>query len=251
MTLLGSHVGTLSLAVPAYNEAGNLPRIIAHWVAYLRRCNDFQSFEIVVCNDGSRDQTGGVLKTLSAEYPELHPVEHVTNQGAGVALATAIRHTTGDWVLLLDADGQFPIENLEPMTHALRTVGGQAFLGARHKKQNNLFARCGSYASALLCNLFHGTWYQDFNSAFKLINGPMLRRLHLEVQGLNYSTEITSKWIEAGGTWTEVPIAHAPRGAGRSSLSLFRGACHRCLFVLYVGVRQLLITLKVLQRPVL
>ncbi len=206
-------------------------------------------YEVVVCNDGSDDDTGEVLASLQARFPALKVVTHAKNQGAAAALATAIAHTTRDWVLLVDSDGQFPVENLERFEEAWTEPPPQAFLGVRMGKKDSPFSRFGSWSSGQLCNAFHGAHYRDFNSAFKLVRGDLLRSLTLEAKGLNYSTEITSKLLERGVPLVEVPVSHVPRETGTSSMRALRGATHRFLFVSYVGMRQLLLSTGVLREP--
>ena len=164
----------------------------------------------------------------------MQPLHFSTNQGAAAALNAAIAATKGDWVLLLDSDGQFPIQNLPDMLEALRRSGGLAAIGIRQKK-DAAFARFGSWASGLVCNLAHGSHLRDFNSAFKLVSGPVLRGLGLEAKGMNYSTEVTSRLLECGIVPVEVTIEHRPRATGVSSMKLLRGARDRFLFVLYIA----------------
>jgi dolichol-phosphate mannosyltransferase len=249
----------LSLAAPAYNEAEGIEAVIADWHRFLAAQTDVAEFEIVICNDGSKDATGDILDRLTLSYPQLRPLHFARNQGAAAALKAAIAATKGDWVLLMDSDGQFAIENLTDMLAALSRPGGptsggppqpacQAAIGIRRKK-DAAFAQFGSWASGLACNLVHGSRLKDFNSAFKLVWGPALRGLGLEAKGMNYSTEVTSRLLECGIVPVEVDIAHRPRTTGVSSMKLVRGAAHRFLFVLYIALRQLLLRLNILIRP--
>ena len=241
-------IALLSIAAPAYNEQEGITHVVDGWLDHLRACNSIGSFEIVVCNDGSRDRTRELLDHKAQESPEVRPVHLERNCGAAVALSTAIRHTRGDWVLLIDSDGQFPIANLERLLAAVEEQGTLGAMGVRVTKQNSLFTRFGSWSSGALCNWFHGSRYRDFNSALKLVNGGVLRALHLEVRGLNYSTEITSKLLEHGVRLAEVEIEHLPRVRGASSLKTLRGSLERFVFVLYIGLRQLLFRLRVLEK---
>ncbi|MES2471449.1 MAG: glycosyltransferase family 2 protein, partial [Pseudomonadota bacterium] len=212
----------LSVAAPAYNEAAGIEAVVAEWHGFLAGRSDIASFEIVICNDGSMDGTGDMLDRLKLQFPHLRPLHFARNQGAAAALNAAIAATTGDWVLLLDSDGQFPIQNLPDMIDAVRH-GGRAAIGIRQKKDVP-FAQFGSWASGLVCNLVHGSRVRDFNSAFKLVWGPTLRGLGLEAKGMNYSTEVTSKLLERGVSLAEVTIEHRPRATGTSSMKLVRGA---------------------------
>jgi dolichol-phosphate mannosyltransferase len=238
----------LSVAAPAYNEAAGIEAVIADWHGFLSAQTSLAEFEIVVCNDGSSDATGDILDRLTLSYPGLRPLHFDKNQGAAAALTAAIAATKGDWVLLIDSDGQFPIENLPDMLAALRRSGALAAIGIRQKKDVP-FARFGSWASGAVCNLVHGSRMQDFNSAFKLVWGPALRALGLEAKGMNYSTEVTSRLLERGITPVEVKITHRPRATGTSHMRLVRGAAHRLLFVGYIALRQLLLRLGILIRP--
>jgi|TARA_Y100000031_G_scaffold107834_1_gene118692 glycosyltransferase involved in cell wall biosynthesis len=242
-------LGTLSIAAPAYNEADCISEVVELWYHYLRREPTLDAFEIVVCNDGSTDDTGTILKKLASMYSEVKVVEHKENMGAAAALTTAINKTSFDWVFLLDADGQFPIDNLEFFRAAMEDLPSRAYIGVRSKKQDSVFARFGSWSSGALCNLFLGTNYRDFNSACKLINGEVLRWLHLEAKGLNYSTDITAKLIEANFAPIEVNIRHETRIGGKSNHSFIRDAVHRLMFVSYIIYRRLLISIGVLQSP--
>jgi dolichol-phosphate mannosyltransferase len=243
-------MGELSVAAPAYNEAEGIAAIVEGWLAYLGRRFPGR-FEIVICNDGSKDRTGEILASMATRSPALRPITHARNQGAAAALATAIRHTTRKWVLLIDSDGQFPMENVECFERAWDPES-KAYLGVRTGKKDTAFARLGSWGSGQLCNLAHHTHVADFNSAFKLVDGPTLRSLHLEAKGLNYSTEITSKLLELGVVPKQVPIVHRERGTGQSSLRAVRGAVDRALFVSYIGLRQVLLrreVIRIAERP--
>jgi dolichol-phosphate mannosyltransferase len=237
----------LSVAAPAYNEAAGIEAVLTNWHDFLS-AQPLDSFEIVICDDGSTDGTGDILDRLSQSWPQLRVLHFAKNQGAAAALNAAIAATQGDWVLLTDSDGQFAIENLPDMVEALRRSGAKAAIGIRRKK-DAAFAQFGSWASGLVCNLLHGSRMRDFNSAFKLVWGPTLRGLGLEARGMNYSTEVTSRLLERGIVPVEVTIQHRPRAAGASHMKLLRGALHRFLFVCYIALRQLLLWLGVLSRP--
>ena len=239
----------LSIAAPAYNEALGIRQVVESWHSYLKKDFNVKSFEIVICDDGSKDGTGVILDDLALKFPLLKIIHHKTNQGAAAALMTAIQNTTGQWVFLLDCDGQFPIENLECFYKRRLEFFAYAYIGVRSKKQDSIVARFGSWSSGVVCNWCYKTRYRDFNSACKLVDGQLLRWLRLEARGLNYSTDITAKLIEAGFLPDEVLITHDKRRQGKSHRTLIRGAVHRFLFVSYLIFRKMLFSLKVLQRP--
>lgn len=239
---------SLSIAAPAYNEGEGLHQVVEGWHDYLKNQKNILKFEIVICNDGSQDNTGLILEKLEKKYAEIKPIHFLHNQGAAAALAAAISRTQFDWVLLMDSDNQFPIENLGILLRALQGKQAKAAMGIR-KKKNSFLARWGSSASGFICNITHGTKIKDFNSAFKLVSGPVLRSFRLEAKGMNYSTEITSRLVESKTDFVEVNIDHQARSMGKSNLRFMRDGMHRLLFVSYISFRQLLIKLGILRRP--
>ncbi len=236
----------LSIVAPAFNEADGIEQLIHHWHAFLCHQSNISTFEIIICNDGSKDNTGPILDRLAVQYPELKPIHFKTNQGAAAALARAIAHTHFEWILLTDADDQFPIENLPLLINTMHLSGTLAVLSTRDKK-DHWFARFGTKASGLICNIVHGSRLNDFNSAFKLVYGPIVRQLTLEAKGMNYSTEITSRLLEAKVPLIEVAVIHQSRQRGISKLRWFRDSFHRLLFVSYLSLRQLLLKLNILR----
>ena len=238
----------LSIASPAYNEAEGIYSVVTQWRDYLLNHADVSEFEIVICNDGSTDETGLILDYLHTQYPDVRPYHLPKNKGAAFALKCAIKETRFDWVLLLDADNQFPIENLDKLLTKIRNEVTVAALGVRQKKDGH-FAVLGSKVSGQICNWLHGARLADFNSACKLVFGPLLRSLMLEARGMNYSTEITSRLLEAKASITQVDIEHRPRLTGKSKMKLIQGSLHRLLFVFYIAFRQLLLKLEIIHHP--
>jgi len=239
----------LSVAAPAYNEEASIARTIESWFNFLRKTSVISEFEIVICNDGSRDQTGALLQTIAGQNRELRVVEFIRNQGAAAALTAAIKATRFEWVMLIDSDGQFPIENILLLIGGLRHPDTRAVIGTR-QKNDSWFTRFGTWSSSTVCNFIYGTRIRDFNSACKLVYGPLLRSLNLEAKGMNYSTEVTARLLECHVVIAEVRIEHRPRTAGTSNMRAFRGTIDRLLFVCYLAFRNLLLWLGVLRQPI-
>jgi dolichol-phosphate mannosyltransferase len=241
-------VTSLSIAAPAYNEGESIASIVSTWSEYLSQMENLKDFEIVLCNDGSKDDTGAILSEMSRKDPHIKPLSFTVNQGAAAALSHAIHNTRHPWVLLLDSDGQYEIENIVKLIAEVENhQDSKAVIGVRTHKHDSAFTQFGSSMSGWLCNLFHDTHYRDFNCALKLVDGEILRSLTLEAKGLNYSGEVSSKLIERGIVFREVEVEHKKRVAGRSSSQNLKAAWHRLLFVMYLGFRQFLLHQKVLQ----
>lgn len=240
-----AHTGALrsiAVAAPAFNEAAGIERFVRSWQEALGRRAGLAAAEIVVCNDGSRDATGAILDGLVSQCPALRPVHHPANRGGGRAMATAIAHTRADWVLLLDADGQFPPACLDVFEAALAArPDARAFLGERRQKHDGAFARTGARLTTAALNALYGADYRDLSSACQLVRGDVLRSLPLEARGLNYSVEISARLLEAGIRPVAVSIEHRGRDGGRSTRTAVRSTLERASVVGYFAVRRALL----------
>jgi glycosyltransferase involved in cell wall biosynthesis len=107
------HLPSLSCVVPAYNEAVNLPDVLAHVLSVLRPLSC--ELELVVVDDGSKDDTPEVMQALCQQHPELVYLRLSRNFGKEAALTAGLDATRGQVVVLLDADGQHPPEMIPSM----------------------------------------------------------------------------------------------------------------------------------------
>ena len=97
----------------AYNEEAKIERVVREVDAWLVRSG--LDYEILVVDDGSRDRTGEILKSLQGEFPRLKPQNHTVNQGYGAALRTGFDAAVKTYVFYMDGDGQFHIDDLEKL----------------------------------------------------------------------------------------------------------------------------------------
>ncbi len=113
MTLRTNLTPSISCVIPAFNEARNLGTVVPHILATLSSLS--RRVELIVVDDGSRDDTAGVMQTLCASHRELVYLKLSRNFGKEPALTAGIDAARGDVVLLMDADGQHPVELLPTM----------------------------------------------------------------------------------------------------------------------------------------
>jgi len=131
----------LSVVVPAFNEAGNLPVLLAGLAAALRGLTD--RWEVIVVDDGSRDETQAVmLPWLLA--PGVRYVRLSRNFGKEAALTAGIDRATGDAVVLMDADGQHPVALLAQMLGAWREGADMITAVRRSRSDESLAKRLGT-----------------------------------------------------------------------------------------------------------
>ena len=123
---------SVSVCMPAYNEEANLPGMIGDVVAVMGE--RFDDFEIVVTNDGSKDDTWNVLQELARQYPQLKPVNHEVNQGYGAAVFTALSNASKDVIFFTDSDRQFKLEEIDLL--AARLGEAEMVVGYRSPRRD-------------------------------------------------------------------------------------------------------------------
>lgn len=122
----------LSVAVPCYNEAGNLRELHARVTAACRETVG-DDYEIILVNDGSEDETWAGISALTASDAHVFGVDLSRNFGHQAALTCALTLCTGEYVLILDADLQDPPELLGPMMRAMHE-GADVVYGKRRSR---------------------------------------------------------------------------------------------------------------------
>ncbi|MDQ6604452.1 MAG: glycosyltransferase family 2 protein, partial [Chloroflexota bacterium] len=159
---------TLSIVIPAYNEAVGIRAVLA------RVCGDYPDAEVIVVDDGSADATGDQLQGLP-----VHIVRHPYNKGNGASVKTGIRAARGDYVLLLDADGQQEPADIGKLL--IHTGVYDLIVGARTKTSHqNRMRALGNGALEWMASYLAGTHIPDLTSGFRVFRrAVILEFIHL------------------------------------------------------------------------
>lgn len=120
----------LSVIIPAYNEEKRLPSTLESVHKYLT--DSERSFEIVIVDDGSTDKTKEVVNSFAAEHCGLRLITHSPNMGKGYSVREGMMRAEGELLLLDDADGASPIEELLRLEDAIKS-GADVAIGSRAK----------------------------------------------------------------------------------------------------------------------
>jgi hypothetical protein len=201
---------TLSLVLPAFNEAENLPIVVERALQILPRY--FQRFEIVIVNDGSRDGTGAVADGLAGAYSPVNVVHHLKNRGYGGALVSGFAASRGDFVMFMDADQQFDIEDIDRLTPFIESHDIVA--GFRMERNDPIHRRAFAEIFNVTIRVLFGVHMRDIDCAFKVFQGDLLRSIALTSSGALINTEIQAKARRQGATVQQVGVRHFPRVAG-------------------------------------
>jgi dolichyl-phosphate beta-glucosyltransferase len=117
-----------SIVIPAYNEAGRIPRTLEAVTACVRSRG--WSAEIIVVNDGSRDATAEVVRAFAAKNPEIRLLENPGNRGKGYSVRNGLLRALGEVVMFTDADLSAPIEEAQGLFEAI-AGGADIAIGSR------------------------------------------------------------------------------------------------------------------------
>ena len=120
----------LSVIIPAYNEEKRLPSTLASVHNHLSESNE--SFEIIVVDDGSADATKEVVNSFAGDHCGVRLIAHSPNQGKGFSVREGMLKAQGDLLLLDDADGASPIEEVTRLMSAI-DAGADIAIGSRNK----------------------------------------------------------------------------------------------------------------------
>src|SRR5437899_5034933 len=119
---------SLSIVVPAYNEAARLEPTLRRAIAYCRSRGE--AIELIVVDDGSADATSALVDRIAAELEEIRLIRLPVNRGKGYAVRTGMLNARGSAVLFMDADGATPIAEIERLEAAL-AAGADGAIGSR------------------------------------------------------------------------------------------------------------------------
>jgi glycosyltransferase involved in cell wall biosynthesis len=204
---------SISAVLPAYNEEAIIERTVRHVAGVLGGLAT--DFEVIVCNDGSRDNTAGVLADLQVREPDLHlrVVSHDRNRGYGAALATGFDAARKDLVFLTDGDKQFDVAELAEF---LPAMDGQTDLviGWRRKRADPPLRKLNALGWKFLVNVLFGYTARDVDCAFKLFRRRVWESMNVESRGATFSAEFLIKARRLGFRVKELPVGHFPRTAG-------------------------------------
>jgi glycosyltransferase involved in cell wall biosynthesis len=209
----------LSVFFPAYNDAGTIASLVITSMKVAATLTP--DYEVIVVNDGSRDDTPQILDELSRIYPEhFRAVHHPTNRGYGGVLRTGFATATKDYIFYTDGDGQYdPAEMTllwEKMTDDVDWVNGWK-ISRSDPMHRIIIGRIYHH----MVKLLFGLKVRDVDCDFRLMRRRIFDVVKLEKNSGVICLEMMKKFKDAGFRVAETPVHHYHRAHGKSQFFNF------------------------------
>jgi glycosyltransferase involved in cell wall biosynthesis len=197
----------VSLVVPAYNEAATIEAVLRRLAAVPFR------HEVIVVDDGSADAT----PQLAASVDGVRLIRRARNAGKGAAVRDGIAATSGDIVVIQDADLEYDPRDLPRLIEPLLNDHADAVYGTRLRggepQRAHLFWHyAGNRFLSLLTNVLFNTTISDMEVGYKAFRGDLIRSIRLVSDDFRFEPEVTAKVLKIPGIRLyEVPISYYGR----------------------------------------
>lgn len=223
---------TYSVIVPCFNEEAAVGETIDHLLA---NESDSSTFEIIAVNDGSTDGTREILEQYADRYPNVHLLNHSTNQGYGASLKTGIRKARAELIAITDADGTYPNERIPELVTACSEY--DMVVGAR-TAEDVTYSRLRAAPKFFLQRWMSWIARQhipDINSGMRVFRKSVAERfIGILPDGFSFTVTITLAMLTNYRPTLFVPITYRER-IGESKLRPIHDTLHFIALILRTG----------------
>jgi glycosyltransferase involved in cell wall biosynthesis len=224
----------VSIVLPAYNEAAILTANVSAICDYTSALTSDYDWEILIVNDGSKDNTGILADQLALRYHNVKVLHHVVNLNLGNALKTGFIHSKGDYVITMDLDLSYSVDHIEVLLKTIITTQAELVLASPYMKGGKVTAvpftrKIMSQWVNWLMSFSSQEKYHTFTCMVRAYKGSFIRSLNLKTKDYEINPEIIYKSMILRARIVEIP-AHLDWslqkkiGKGRvSSIRIFKG----------------------------
>lgn len=213
----------LSVVIPCYNEENTI-RTIVDLVENVPAITK----ELIIVDDGSKDNSRRILTEIAKEKPHIKVILNAKNSGKGATVREGYKHTTGDYVIVQDADLEYDPQDYQKLL-AQVAKGAQVVYGSRFTGDYQAMTSLhylGNRFLTILTNMLYGTHLTDMETCYKLLPGDFVRSLRLKSDRFDFEPEITSKILKSGMKIVEVPITYKGRSRREGKKITWRDGIH-------------------------
>jgi hypothetical protein len=206
-------LGGLTVVLPCFDEEDNVAEAIRQAATAAQAASI--EYEIIVVDDGSRDETARIAAAIADSDRRVRLIMHSGNRGYGAAVCSGVRAARMPWILLTDADLQFDLGDLSDFVAYTQTA--DLIVGWRVLRQDPLRRRVNGAAWSWLVRRLFRIGVRDVDCAFKLVRADLAQSLPLRSTGAMISTELIVQALASGARLEEIGVRHRPRIAGDQS----------------------------------
>jgi len=208
----------ISITVPIYNERDNIEPLVARVLSVMREYG--RSFELILVDDGSSDDSRSIYAPLSEREPELKVVRFRRNYGQTAAMAAGFDLARGDVIVSLDGDLQNPPEEIPAIIQKLEDEELDLVSGWRKNRQDRAISRkLPSFFANRIISRITGVKLHDYGCSLKAYRADILKSVQLYGELHRFLPVLVS--IE-GGSIGEMEVSHEPRTRGQSKYGITR-----------------------------
>lgn len=210
---------SLTMFFPCFNDAATIGSLVA--AAHVVGTESGRAFEILVVDDGSKDNSLEILEALREKYPELRVVPHGTNRGYGAALRSGFSNAANDLVFYTDGDGQYDVFELRKFLPVLQE-GVDVVNGYKIARSDPFHRIVIGKVYLVLMRILFQFHVRDVDCDFRLIRRSALGAISLKHSSGVICLELVKKLELAGFRIVDFPVHHYHRVAGKSQFFNFR-----------------------------
>ena len=202
---------SLSVIIPAYNEEKTILAVLG---SLLKQIPDVH--EIIVIDDGSKDETVRLVEEFIAAQPRVRLIRHPANRGKTEALKTGFSVSTGDIVIVQDADLEYDPADIADVIQPIMAGKADVVYGSRflvRRATRILYFRhyLANRFITFLSNLFTDYNFSDIETCYKAFRGEIIRNMVITSSGFGFEVEVTAKIAKLKCRVFEVPISYYGR----------------------------------------
>jgi glycosyltransferase involved in cell wall biosynthesis len=205
---------SVSVVVPVYEGAKTIEELCRRITDVLQP--QYEDFEIILVNDGSRDNSWEVVSRLAREYPQVLGINLMRNYGQHNALLAGIRQAEKEVIVTLDDDLQNPPEEIPRLLQKL-SEGYDVVYGKPSVRQHSLWRNVSSWLLKTTLKMIMGAEIGSQSSPFRAFRS-VLKRGFVNFSDARLSVDVLLSWVASQTTF--ILVEHHPRLDGKSSYSL-------------------------------
>jgi glycosyltransferase involved in cell wall biosynthesis len=206
----GDERPSVAVILPAYNEAAIVEKSLAVVCAYMESIEKDYRWEVILVNDGSRDNTGALAEAFAKTHKNVTVLHHPVNFGMGQALSTGFRHSTADYAVTLDLDLSFSPDHIPAMLERMRKTHAKIVIASPYHEGGKLtnvpwHREVMSITANWFLKRFARGNLSSLTGVMRAYDGRFLRSLDLRCPGMDVNPEIIYKGMVLRARIEEVP----------------------------------------------